>query len=144
MLRRIHPVAGVLGFLVILTFWTSTVGSESFGSPATIAAVKRAIPWGFLILVPALAIAGATGFRMAGASSDPRIRSKRLRMPFIAGNGVLILIPSALYLAWLASRGEFAGAFYAVQAVELVAGAVNLVLMALNIRDGLRVAGRLK
>lgn len=144
MLRRIHPVAGVLGFLVILTFWTSTVGSEIFGSPATIAAVKRAIPWGFLILVPALAIAGATGFWMAGASSDPRIRSKRLRMPFIAGNGVLILIPSALYLAWLASRGEFGGAFYAVQAVELVAGAVNLVLMALNIRDGLRVTGRLK
>lgn len=144
MLRRIHPVAGIVGFLVILTFWTSTVGSEIFGSTETIVAVKRAIPWGFLVLVPALALAGASGFRMAGASSEPRIRRKRLRMPFIAGNGLLILIPSALYLAWLASRGDFGGAFYAVQAVELAAGATNLVLMALNIRDGLSVAGRLK
>jgi hypothetical protein len=144
MLRRIHPIAGILGLLVILTFWTSTVGSELFGSPEAIAVVKRAIPWGFLILVPALAIAGASGFRMAGASSEPRILRKKLRMPFIAGNGLLILIPSALYLAMLASRGEFGGAFYAVQAVELVAGGANLVLMALNIRDGLRVTGRLK
>ena len=144
MLRRIHPIAGVLGFLVILTFWISTVSSELFGSAETIATVKQAIPWGFLILVPALAIAGATGFRMAGGSSESRIRSKRLRMPFIAGNGLLILIPSALYLAWLASRGEFGDAFSGVQAIELVAGAANLTLMALNIRDGLHVTGRLK
>jgi hypothetical protein len=143
MLKRIHPIAGVLAFLIILSFWTSTVVSELFGSLETVAAVKRAIPWGFLVLVPALATVGASGFRMAGASSEPHVLRKKRRMPFIAGNGILILIPAALYLAALASRGDFGATFYAVQAVELIAGAVNLTLMALNIRDGLRLTRRL-
>ena len=95
-----------------------------------------------MILVPALVVTGASGFRLAGASSEPRIARKKRRMPFIAGNGVLILVPAALYLAFLAARGEFGGTFYAVQAVELVAGAVNLTLMWLNARDGWRLSGR--
>jgi hypothetical protein len=136
MLNKLHPVAGAIGFLTILTFWLSTVASELFGSTAMIATVKEMIPWGFLVVVPALAITGASGFRMARASSDPRIVKKRNRMPFIAGNGLLILMPAAFYLATLASRGEFGPLFYAVQAIELVAGAVNLLLMSLSIRDG--------
>ena len=68
---------------------------------------------------------------------------KKQRMPFIVGNGLLILIPSALYLAMRASRGEFDSVFYGVQAVELLAGAVNLALMSLNIRDRFRLTGRL-
>ncbi len=143
MLRRIHPIAGMIGFLTILTFWLSTVASELFGSPDTITVVKQSIPWGLLILVPALAIAGASGFRMAGHSPEPRIMRKKRRMPFIAGNGLIILVPAALYLAVLASRGEFGNLFYGIQAIELVAGAVNLTLMSLNIRDGLRLTGRL-
>ncbi|MGA2495535.1 MAG: hypothetical protein ABSF67_21810 [Roseiarcus sp.] len=143
MLKRIHPIAGIIGFLTILTFWTSTVLSELSGSLQAISAVKQAIPWGFLILVPALIITGASGFRMAGASPNGRILAKKRRMPFIAGNGLLILIPCALYLAMLASRGQFGASFYTIQAVELVAGAVNLTLMALNIRDGFRLTARL-
>lgn len=73
MLRRIHPIAGTISFLTILAFWISTVGSELFGSADMITAVKEAIPWGFLILVPELAITGGSGFRIAGASSEPRI-----------------------------------------------------------------------
>jgi hypothetical protein len=61
MLTKLHPIAGVIGFVTILTFWLSTVTSELFGSTAAIAAVKETIPWGFLVLVPALAIAGASG-----------------------------------------------------------------------------------
>jgi hypothetical protein len=143
MLRRIHPVAGIIAFLTILTFWSSTVVAELFGSVETITFVKQTIPWGFLMLVPALAITGASGFWLAGTSSEPTIVRKKRRMPFIAGNGLLILIPVALYLARLASRGEFDGLFYGVQAVELIAGAVNLTLMSLNIRDGFRLTGRL-
>ncbi len=143
MARRIHPIAGTIGFLTILVFWISTVVSELFGSPETVAAVKQAIPWGFLWLVPALALAGATGFRMAGASSDARIARKKRRMPIIAANGVLVLLPSAFCLAWLASQGELGLLFYSVQAVELVCGAINLALMSLNLRDGLRLTGRI-
>ena len=65
------------------------------------------------------------------------------RMPIIAANGLLVLIPAALFLSWKAATDEFDSAFYAVQALELVAGAVNFTLLALNMRDGLRMTGRL-
>ena len=143
MLKLIHPVAGLIGFLTILTFSTSTVLSELSGSLDAIAAVKLAIPWGLLILAPALIVTGASGFQIAGASSNGWILAKKRRMPFIAANGVVILIPCALYLASLAAQRAFGALFYEVQAVELVAGAVNLILMAMNIRDGLRLTGRL-
>lgn len=43
-----------------------------------------------------------------------------------------------------AAASSFDSAFYVVQTIELVAGATNLVLMGLNARDGLRMAGRLR
>jgi hypothetical protein len=48
---------------------------------------------------------GATGSSMSGVSGEPRIRAKKHRMLFVAGDGLLILIPAALYLVMLASRG---------------------------------------
>ena len=143
MLKRIHPIAGIVAVLTILTFWISTAVSELFLPIDAVIAVKQAIPWGLLVLVPALAITGATGFRLAGASTDPRVLRKKRRMPFIAGNGILVLIPAALSLSALATRLEFGGLFYSIQAIELLAGAINLALMSLNIRDGLRLSGRL-
>lgn len=104
MLSRIHPIAGLIAFLIILTFWTSTVATELLAPHEAVVFVKRAIPWGLFALVPALMLTGATGFRMAKSSSDPRILRKKRRMPYIAGNGILILIPSAIYLSVLASR----------------------------------------
>lgn len=65
-------------------------------------------------------------------------------MPIIAANGLVVLIPAALYLATLASHHELGTVFYSVQAIELVAGAVNLTLMSLNIRDGLYLTRRLQ
>jgi hypothetical protein len=80
------------------------------------------------------------------AKGRPRVGlvgAKIKRMPLIAANGILILIPSALFLAAKARAAEFDTAFYAVQALELTAGAANLVLLGLNIRDGLKMKGRL-
>lgn len=142
MLARIHPVAGVIGLLTILTFWTSTVLTELFGSEAAVRAVKLAIPWGLPVLVLALVVTGGSGFRLAGGSADPNIVAKRRRMPFIAGNGLLVLIPSAITLAVLAGADRFGVAFYGVQALELTAGAINIVLMSLNARDGRRLRAR--
>jgi hypothetical protein len=65
-------------------------------------------------------------------------------MAIIAANGILVLVPCALALHWLASIGNFGVAFYVVQAVELIAGPVNIVLMGLNVRDGMKLTGRLK
>jgi hypothetical protein len=143
MTKIIHPIAGAIALLTIVTFWLSTALSELFGSEATIIAVKTAIPWGFLILVPAMAAAGGTGFALAGKRRAGLVGVKVRRMPFIALNGVLILIPAALFLAIKAQAGEFDPIFYMVQALELAAGATNITLLGLNMRDGLKMKGRL-
>ncbi len=144
MTRFIHPVAGALAMLLIATFWLSTTLSELFGSVASIVAVKTAIPWGFLLLVPALAAAGGSGVVLSKGARGGLVGQKFRRMPLIAANGLLVLIPSALFLASKASAGEFDAAFYAVQVLELVAGAANLTLLGLNMRDGLKMKGRLR
>lgn len=143
MIARIHAAAGVIGFLTILTFWTSTAASELFGSPETVAAVKQAILWGMLVLVPSMAAAGGTGFKLLGSRTDALALAKKRRMMVIGPNGIVVLMPCAFYLASLATKGQFTATFYTVQAIELVAGLVNLTLMGLNIRDGLRLTGRI-
>ena len=143
MILRIHAAAGVIGFLTILSFWSSTVASELFGSHETVAAVKQAILWGMLVLVPAMAAAGGTGFRLSRSRIGLLAKAKKRRMMVIGPNGVLVLMPCAFFLASLAAKGQFTATFYAVQALELVAGLVNLTLMGLNIRDGLRLTGRI-
>ena len=143
MIPRIHAAAGVIGFLCILTFWTSTVGSELFGTHETITAVKHSVLWGMWLLLPCMAAAGATGFKLLGSRTDALALAKKRRMMVIGPNGVLVLMPCAFYLASLAAKGQFTATFYAVQAIELVAGLVNLTLMGLNIRDGLRLTGRI-
>lgn len=55
-----------------------------------------------------------------------------------------MLVPCAIALDRWAAAGRFDTAFYLVQAVELIAGAANFVLMGLNVRDGPRIAGRLR
>ena len=97
-----------------------------------------------ILLIPCMAIAGASGMSMGRKRRDQPILRKKKRMPFIALNGLIILVPSAFFLAGRASAGQFDGWFYGIQALELVAGATNLGLMGLNIRDGLAAKGRLK
>lgn len=142
--KIIHPVAGVVALLTILTFWLSTALSEIFANVSVITTVKTMIPWGFLILVPALMAAGGTGFQLGKKMRGPVLAAKKKRMPFIAANGILILVPSALYLSSKAQAGAFDAGFYAVQAVELLIGAVNITLLGLNLRDGLIMTGRLR
>ena len=98
MKTKIHAFAGAIGFLAVLTFWTSTVYSELFGSPETIALVKSMILKGMFVLIPAMAIAGGSGMSLGGKRVDERAVAKKRRMPFIAANGLLILLPSAVYL----------------------------------------------
>ena len=137
-LRIIHAASGSIGLATILGFMVSTVAVEAMGEPAAIAAVKQGIVWGLLVLVPALAAAGATGARLAGGMKG----RKAARMKIIAPNGLLVLVPAALFLADRAAAGVFDGWFYTVQAIELVAGAVNIALLSLNLRDGLAMRRR--
>ena len=142
MKKTVHPLAGGVAILMIATFWLSTAISELSGSEPFVVLVKTLIPWGFIILVPALAAVGGTGFALSGGRSGGLVGKKRKRMPIIAANGVLILIPSALFLAAKAKAGDFDGTFYAIQMVELAAGAVNLWLLTKNALDGRKLTAR--
>ncbi|HEV7437438.1 MAG TPA: hypothetical protein VGO22_21650 [Pseudorhizobium sp.] len=142
MLRIIHPVAGVLALATIATFWTSTVVSELLLSDRAVLLVKTSIPCGLLLLIPALAVAGGSGFRLSRGTRKGLPGQKLRRMPWIVANGLLVLVPSALFLAARAREGDFDATFHAIQAVELVAGGVNIVLLALQMRDGLRLTRR--
>ncbi|WP_319497801.1 hypothetical protein [uncultured Cohaesibacter sp.] len=140
MIKNLHPVAGTTALILILAFWSSTALSELFAEPATVIMIKTLIPYGFIILIPAIMVAGASGFRLGKGWRGPVITRKQRRMPFIAANGLLILIPSALYLSAKAEGGTFDTGFYLVQALELIAGAINITLLTLNMRDGLRLS----
>ena len=145
MKQAIHLFAGIVATALIGIFFISTIAVELAGNTDTIAALKAfiVVP-GLFILVPAIAIVGASGFLTAGRRKTDLIGKKQKRMPFIAANGILILLPAALYLNHLAANGNFGTVFYLVQGAELAAGACNLVLMLMNIRDGMRMSGRLR
>lgn len=139
----VHAIAGGIGFLMILLFWTSTAFTELFTSHETVATVKALILRGMFILIPAMVIAGGSGMTLGKNRTDALANAKKKRMPVIAANGLLILLPAAWFLAGKAAAGEFDTVFYFVQVVELCAGAANLTMMGLNIRDGLTMTGRI-
>ncbi|MCW8843765.1 MAG: hypothetical protein OQK00_10150 [Rhodobacteraceae bacterium] len=141
-MKRLHPIAGGVALAMISVFWVSTVVVELRGNQAQIAQVKILIPWGFLILVSAMAAVGCTGFRLGQTRRGKIVDKKRKRMPLIATNGVLILIPAAFFLASKAQAGAFDAVFYGVQVLELAAGAVNIMLLWRNMRDGRRLVGK--
>lgn len=142
MKTKIHAIAGLIGFVTILTFWISTVYSELFASHETISFVKTMILKGMFVLIPAMIVVGASGMNLGRKRKDAQARAKKKRMPVIAINGLVILVPAAIYLQAKASSGDFDTIFYAVQVIELIAGASNLILMGLNIRDGRAMAKR--
>lgn len=142
MKSKLHATFGAIALLCIATFWTSTVVSELFMEPAAVVAVKNAILAGMWLLVPAMAATGGSGFALAKGRSGRLVEVKSRRMKFVAANGLLVLLPSAFVLATWANAGRFDGVFYALQALELLAGATNITLLALNMRDGFILRGR--
>ncbi|MBV8656536.1 MAG: hypothetical protein JO142_01805 [Burkholderiales bacterium] len=140
-----HAVAGTMAMLIVATFWTSTLVSELFLGHGAVVAVKHAIVvYGLLPLVLAMATTGASGLSVGKERKGRLLDEKKKRMPLMALNGVLIMIPAALFLNHKASLGVFDPTFYVVQTVELVVGVAQLALMAMNFRAGLRLAGRLR
>jgi len=94
---------------------------------------------------------GAAGSRsgVGGHRASVRQRAGRLvrrktgRVRTAAIIGAVVLIPCMVYVAFTASP-DLGATFYTVQAVELAAGATNITLLGLNMRDGLRLTGRLR
>jgi len=143
--KKIHFIAGLLATLTIATFFLSSVVVEVFGNHEAVAAVKALIVMpGLFILVPAIAATGGSGFAMAKSRKGRLVEMKKRRMPFIAVNGLLVLLPCAIFLDRWASAGAFDTTFYVVQGIKLLAGAVNLSLMGMNILDGMTMSGRFR
>lgn len=143
--KKSHLIAGLLATLIIAAFFLSTVLVELFGSHEAVAIVKGLIVLpGLFILVPAIAATGGSGFYLSKSRQGRLVDAKQKRMPFIAANGLLVLIPCAIFLNRWAAAGAFDTTFYMVQALELLAGAINLMLMGMNMRDGMRLSGRFR
>lgn len=139
MIKKIHTCAAIIAFMLILTFFSSSILVELFGDHHAVLMVKTSILYGIGLLIPMMALTGFTGFKMAPNVKKGPIANKKKRMPFIALNGLLILLPCAIYLHHLASLNQFDRWFYIVQIIELIAGFTNLTLMTLNIRDARQI-----
>lgn len=138
----IHALAGITAMLIIASFWSATLVSEIFLDAAAVSSVKQAIVYGLFLLVPFMAATGGTGFVLAKSRQSLLVEQKRKRMAIIGANGLLLMIPVALFLNSKAAAAEIDAVFYAVQLMELLVGVVQLTLMGMNFRDGLKLAGK--
>lgn len=136
---RIHAAASFLAILLLVSFWTGTVVSELFFDWLAVGRVKTAIVGAIPVLIVALATAGATGRRLVPVPRRGLPKQKLQRLRVIAANGMVCLVPCALVLWRLSGREGPSSWFYGIQALELTAGAVNLTLIGLNVRDGRRL-----
>ena len=148
-MRTIHRVAGIAAFSLVAIFWSTSVIVELIGSREAIAITKEAIAWGLVALVPAVIAANGSGVYQARARAGhggvlPKLLvRKRRRGIAVAGIGLTVLAPCALWLAYQASgSGPLSGTFHSVQAIELAGGGINMILLGLNARDGYRMRGR--
>ena len=143
--KRVHLIAGILATLCIATFFSGSILVEIFCSHEDVALLKSLIfTPGLWILIPAVACAAGGGMFLSRTRRGRLVDAKKKRMPFIAANGLLVLVPCAILLNRWAAAGAFDTTFFIVQMIELIAGATNLTLMGLNVRDGLRMAGHLR
>ena len=141
----IHAAAGTLAMLLVASFWTSTLVSELFLDTQAIVAVKQTIAkYGLVCLVIAMAATGGSGFALGKDRKGRLVEEKKKRMSIIGANGMLLMIPSAIFLSIKATAGEFDAMFYMVQAIELVVGLIQLTLLGKNFKAGLRLSGRLR
>ncbi len=138
-LVRVHVIASLVATATLFIFLGLAVASEI--SPGFTASARTSILRGLFVLVPALMATGITGLRLARGHHGRLVGDKLRRMKLVAINGLFVLLPSAIWLAWRADAGHFDAAFAVVQVIELVAGAANLRLLLLNLRDGMRLSG---
>lgn len=135
----IHKISALIAFTLIVTFFVSSLMVDMFGDQQALIKVKSNIFYAILLLIPLMALTGITGAKMAPKVTSGPIASKKKRMPFIALNGLFILLPAAYILNNLAQEGEFNSLFYLIQTIELLAGFINISLMSFNIRDAMRL-----
>ncbi|WP_440054281.1 hypothetical protein ACSLBF_15625 [Pseudoalteromonas sp. T1lg65] len=139
--KMIHKGAATVALITILCFISGTVYAEIIGNEPLIAEVKSWIVYpGLLLFLPCMLLTVGSGVTMAKGSDNQYVSAKAKRMPLIGVNGIFILLPSAIYLNYLAQAGNFGWSFIVIQSVEVIFGTINVVLILLNMRDGFRVS----
>ncbi|MCR8547915.1 hypothetical protein M4578_08750 [Salipiger sp. P9] len=138
----IHGASGAAALAIVASFWSLALYAEFLASSGAVIAIRQAILYVLPFLVLAMAAAGASGARLAGGSKAPAVRAKMARMRVAALNGLLVLVPAAVFLGLRARAGDLTGAFAYVQLLELCAGALNIVLLGLNMRAGMAMKAR--
>lgn len=119
--------------------------SELFLGATAVTVVKHYIAvYGLACLTGLMAMTGSSGIALGKGRTGRLVEEKKKRMPFLGANGVLIMIPAAIFLNIKAAAGAFDIWFYAIQVLELTVGLVQLTLMGKNFRAGLRLTGRLR
>jgi hypothetical protein len=71
-----------------------------------------AVTPGLWILIPCLAATAGSGMYIGKSRRGRLVDNKKKRMPFIAANGLLVLVPCAIFLNRWASAGSFYTGFY--------------------------------
>jgi hypothetical protein len=135
----LHAAAGTLSIVLVAGFLASTVVAELFLSYPGIAAVKAGIAATIALLVGAMAATGGSGAILARGRVSPVIKRKVLRMKLIAANGLLVMLPSAIFLYYRSAANQFDAIFLTVQVVEIAGGMLQLFLLGRNFRDGLKM-----
>lgn len=139
-LPKLHAAAGGVAMLTILGLQVFIGWREASGYPADLAVARTVALWVMaLLLIPALITAGATGARLGRGWRGPVVATKLARMKVIAGLGGLVLVPLAIGLWFLASRGWIDGRYHLLTRLETLAALSNVLLLGLNLRDGLKM-----
>ncbi|GIC78850.1 hypothetical protein [Moritella sp. F3] len=138
-LKKIHKTAAIFAFLFITSFLTSTIVADFFATPQQIAHVKSSVLMFIPGLILAMMITGISAAKLYPGVAKGPFKVKQTRMKIAAINGVFILLPAAIVLAKWSGLGQFNDLYWTVQIVEIIAGMVNLAMIGLNIRDGIRL-----
>lgn len=139
-LVRIHLSGAVGALALISTFLVSSAVTEMAGNAADVHSLRQWIVFGLPLLIGCLAAAALTGRRLARKSRAAVIRRKQRRMQAVAALGIVVLVPCALILDALTASASVSAVVTGLELTEMLAGALNLTLLLLNVRDGRRLS----
>jgi len=140
---KTHIIATAIAVLTISCFFSLSLIVEITGNQEFIKQVKTGILYCLPILIVTMPMLGITGKKLAGKSKSPIVATKIKRMKLVALNGI-ILVSLAIYLYFRATNNNIDNTFLSIQIIELLFGAINLTLIGLNIKAGMKLSGRKK
>jgi hypothetical protein len=127
--KLLHQATATIAFLTIVSFMVFTLVSEFIGDYVLIAVTKKNIVYGLLLLIICMPLTVLSGKKRAVLyPNNPWVEAKAKRMRLIGINAIILLIPLALMLNYLAQNNQLDIYFYSLQALEIICGLANMAL----------------